>query len=806
MEDKLIFTRTDVSMSEFARHRGQELALLTQIVENGGDGSNGHSRGGSNKRVFQQLPRHMRRRAMSHNAKRVPRRLMEIHKKEIEKFPTKESKRPSRRFRRRPKQLLQEYNRRQRKFIWLETHIWHAKRFNMTPKWGYKVPIYPSDKSWRACYHGSQRAALIQDLSYMCCIQLSGSSHAILEKLRLLTNTDCGLTLASVMSRSGNRECSCVIYHRDSYPYGAICNVTFFWRPNTSQDGSSLWMWSHPSSFDELLSELISTFAVERVISGEDPYSEKLELLKKSEFQKLSPKLTPFYERTPLYKNNDVTLTVLKDTLVRFRIIGRWATAILTQTLHPATIDESHPTETKWWMKCNEPDRQILAEQNQFWEKLKEQPYVTQVAPGTIVGLLVRDPREQLPIQHCKIPPTMPDSIGSQPSISLPHYVNYSAIWEQEIRDEVTFTKKSDAEMNSLRANNLLPGSLIDLGSEGSRIPILLVQQPCTHSISEVDSGWDIIIPAGWAMAFWIALIYRGARAGGYRENCLLSLEFGEAHFPDEYPDTLSSKSLETTENTELTDKYFRYPPNKRPNYVKLGVATPFSFPWSRLLKEWASKTVFENVIIDANPSENFFVVRNRKVIKKLQNLASKVDRLKCDENEAENILGILGFTNFCKALVACTLRASTRGCLTKFALICKPCDTDMQRKSKNDTDDLEPHHRDDTKKLRKLTKRQKKSSDTNLDDEVRDKLLANTDVLFSTPDELISNNSKPLMGFVKNGQFSLSKGKSIGIGFVSLIALLQLLNESKRENTSPFFYIRSTHSFQYRTASFTIM
>ena len=35
------------------------------------------------KRVFQKLPRHMRRRAMSHNPKRLPRRLREQAAKEV---------------------------------------------------------------------------------------------------------------------------------------------------------------------------------------------------------------------------------------------------------------------------------------------------------------------------------------------------------------------------------------------------------------------------------------------------------------------------------------------------------------------------------------------------------------------------------------------------------------------------------------------------------------------------------------------------------------------------------------------------
>ena len=62
------------------------------------------------------------------------------------------SKRPSRKYRRRPKNLLAEYNRRQRNNVWMETHIWHAKRFKMDNKWGYRIPINPTQKGTRAAY------------------------------------------------------------------------------------------------------------------------------------------------------------------------------------------------------------------------------------------------------------------------------------------------------------------------------------------------------------------------------------------------------------------------------------------------------------------------------------------------------------------------------------------------------------------------------------------------------------------------------------------------------------------------------
>ncbi len=39
----------------------------------------------------------------------------------------------------RPHYLLRDYIRRQRTYLWLETHIWHAKRMDMVNLWGYKL-------------------------------------------------------------------------------------------------------------------------------------------------------------------------------------------------------------------------------------------------------------------------------------------------------------------------------------------------------------------------------------------------------------------------------------------------------------------------------------------------------------------------------------------------------------------------------------------------------------------------------------------------------------------------------------------
>ncbi|KAG0723408.1 Ribonucleases P/MRP protein subunit POP1 [Chionoecetes opilio] len=112
-------------------------------------------------RAFQKLPRHMQRRAVSSNPRRLPRCLRDRHMREGG-GNTKQSRRPRRKYRRRPSNLLQEYNRRQKEYVWLETHIWHAKRFHMRRQWGYALPDAPTCRGHRASLRAATTGCLLQ--------------------------------------------------------------------------------------------------------------------------------------------------------------------------------------------------------------------------------------------------------------------------------------------------------------------------------------------------------------------------------------------------------------------------------------------------------------------------------------------------------------------------------------------------------------------------------------------------------------------------------------------------------------------
>ncbi|KAF7246242.1 Ribonucleases P/MRP protein subunit POP1, partial [Varanus komodoensis] len=142
-------------VSPFIQARAAEIKAMLKAV----------TQKSSNTLVFQSLPRHMRRRAMSHNIKRLPRRLRELARIEAEKPEHQKKELPKskcRKARRRHTDLVAVFNHRQKKNIWLETHIWHAKRFHMVKKWGYCLGDRPTMKSYRACYRAMANHCLLQ--------------------------------------------------------------------------------------------------------------------------------------------------------------------------------------------------------------------------------------------------------------------------------------------------------------------------------------------------------------------------------------------------------------------------------------------------------------------------------------------------------------------------------------------------------------------------------------------------------------------------------------------------------------------
>lgn len=119
-------------------------------------------------------------------------------------------------------------------------------------------------------------------------------------------------------------------------------------------------------------------------------------------------------------------------------------------------------------------------------------------------------------------------------------------------------------------------------------------------------SGWDVIIPAGWAQPFWLCFVMFGARTGGLRETHSLDFECGQSDFLT--PDTTAGAEEERNFAALCKEKFFRMPPNKRINYAKFAITSPFNLNWKMLLHDW-----------NGNDIQEFFVLRNKKILQTIQ-------------------------------------------------------------------------------------------------------------------------------------------------------------------------------------------
>ncbi|XP_064624406.1 ribonucleases P/MRP protein subunit POP1-like [Lineus longissimus] len=873
-------TATEIKTVEFAACRAREIEAMTHGIKSGS----------VNHRVYQRLPKHMRRRAMSHDPKRMPRRLRKVHILELQKSNTKPvSKRPSRRYRRRPKNLQAEYAKRKRRVMWLETHIWHAKRFHMIEKWGYKIALHPNDKGTRAAHRAVSKHCLLHDLSFMCCIEISGAESEIISAFSHLSDKATGLSVGAKAVITGTRQGTIMLYHHDSYPYNVIGPATFIWKPaiplaaaaNTeASEGEAsssvdthvaghpveqtrhLWLWVHPSCYQLVLNELhivlglpleihvITESVVETgkvktksetsnvpgcMDSGVGDAEMTLAKKRTAESEKVEggskqkkkiqndPQEEENVPSNPSFNNDKVMVMSLKDELVRFHLTGPLSQRILADLLSIADVDSAAGGEpdAKWWEHyySKTANYQHHDLQSGMWDLMKLARTPSDCFSNAVIALTVRDPRVLLPKKKTFFTGKENDRVplSTEDALKLcrpyPAEVSISAIWESTIRKQ-TNDKISTHGLNEKRSELLVPGTDLYLGAEESRIPVLLLQNPGTtttttkqvdHSLYGYGSGWDLVVPAGWGMAFWLGLIFRGARASGLREFDSTSIEMRALCYPRDYPDGSPGRTWAVEHKQDLETKFCKRPPSKRPNFLKVNAQAPFHLPWGILVQFW--KNHRSDIIADSTVAVGecsgkmseceFYTLRDRQQLDELAKFCCKDGGKKVQPKQkcVEDICGssverIQIAEQFQSALVAVTLAMFGRGSPQEMAMICIPLRKDMDKlvKNKQYSGPCEP-----IVEVKAPPKPAKK----------KDKTPRNALPVLD-PKTVVISSTRKLIGFLTDGKFSLARGSGLGQGFCAVQGLLQL-EDFHRVNGQLLVLVRDTNSVQYRFAKLSI-
>ncbi|KAG0051075.1 hypothetical protein BGZ83_004107 [Gryganskiella cystojenkinii] len=722
----------------FAEARAFEIKAMHTAMKSSQDSAS--------QRAFQSLPRNLRRRAASHNIKRLP----------VENDPVKVGKKPDNRYRkRRPGTITEEYLRRQGSKRWLETHIWHAKRMKMVEIWGYKLAEHSNEHGIKSAYKSSHHQCIIQDSSYNGCLELKGNKAAI-SKLFSHMQDPSMPSLTSARYVTGKRQYTTYVYDYDCFPQSLIAPANFLWRQDPSQSNSmevdesstdgQLWVWIHPSAF-ELAKEKI------------------MEAVTKSNLQ------------------DKIQVVDLENSLVMFDFTGPRATALLQAVIHP----------------CKPEVSGAYHEAHKTWDLISGMRTSSSLPPGIALGLLVDDPRLTFPHKTAPRPVSIPASETKtiQDLITnWPSTVATSSLWDTEERKRLLENMTTEAKLNERRAQNLVPGTKLSTLETDSRVPVMLIQREGKPHVgratgggsSEYECGWTIVLPKGWGMPFWKSFIFAGVKPGGMRERRSFHFETRQSCFPYDFPSTAAYVVYAEDYRKENEAKYGRKPVAKRINYAKLGVQDPFAAAWDKCLKAGLSN--YGGEISEAGLDQSkLWVMQSPKLITALTGAARAagsdkdtmigltVQRLNdivssCLQSMQPEAQG--PFPRVEEAVIRIGVDFLKRGTIGMNGMVYLI--PEAQYKIWADRVQLKGKRTLEGKPRRE--KKPKSWVDSDSEEEEEDELDFDELELAIPPPET-------LLGYVTTGQYCYSEGQSYGIGCCSATGLARLIETETRQRLS---------------------
>jgi ribonuclease P/MRP protein subunit POP1 len=547
-------------------------------------------------RVFQQVPRAMRRRTASHNAKRVPKRLRERAKREMreDNTPTVEArKRRPRTTRariraetakklgilaaRKKKKLLEKaaaegsptegalkptvhtraarpkirrdmlneppkaeskFRKRQMNKTWLPTHLWHAKRATMTepskPLWRFAIPLTPTEKCYRPTHRASgQKGVVVWDMSYMSTIGLYGTADGAERVLKSL-----GLTQESAWGvrgqkwRAGVRKWTGILSKQAKDSRRDIGPATIVWNPQAPVQTGDAMDLDRPKKAQRQLFIRTHPSCFLELFQ---------ELLKLAKMQK--PR---------------VHIEDLRFELGSIELTGPASTEALLGVLQPCSG------------KSGSQERH-----GQVFQSLAGVANPASLPRDALLAFSVQDPRLAYPPKRVN----MPDGGADGPLVET------LTKWpvEEDLKPFDIFSRDcrfkasqlpSQKSINRRRGANA-PGETLQVSAADPPIPVmLLASRPSTDG--QAQGTWTLLAPWKCIMPLWCTLMRcplssgGNPRLGGLNEQRQIAFEHGAPWFPGDFPATDAGRNWEQEQRVKRKQDWDRRPKGKRVEWRSL--------------------------------------------------------------------------------------------------------------------------------------------------------------------------------------------------------------------------------------------
>ena len=571
----------ELDLLSFLKSREFELKALQDAME--------RSKSNRTTRAFQQVPRDMRRRTASHNAKRVPKRLQRRAAKEMkdDNTPTvtRSKRRPgSSRGRLRaetakrlgilaekkramkaksggeaagietraarpkirkdklnkPPQPKSKFRKRQIHKTWLPTHMWHAKRATMTepkkPLWRFSIPITSTEKSYRPTHRAtSARGAVAWDLSYLSTICLEGPSTSLEKVLKAV-----GVTTQTLWGEKGEKW-----RHGKRSWSGWLSRVT---KDETLQICPSTVLWCPSEQFH----------TVEAPNNSKNPIIHQV-------FVRIHPAafLETWTELLRLSKLQRPTVRVddLRFEIGSIEITGPGSTEALLGILHPYHMSEDSQEEHA-----------------KAFTSLAGLTNPGLLPMNALLSFSVMDPRLRYPPRSAPLPkPNDEDSnyalLEMLSSWHVDTFTGSPALFDRDCRFKAT---RLPAQKSLNRRKALAPpGTYPSVKETDPPIPIILLASRSTSSPS-AQGSWQLLAPWKCILPIWYGLMHYplssggNPRFGGLQEIRQTHFEQGIPWFPADFPGTSAGFAWEVDERLRRKSEWDKRPKGKRVEWDSL--------------------------------------------------------------------------------------------------------------------------------------------------------------------------------------------------------------------------------------------
>ncbi|KAK4102227.1 hypothetical protein N658DRAFT_515450 [Parathielavia hyrcaniae] len=550
-------------------------------------------------RVFQQVPRAMRRRTASHNVKRVPKRLRERARREMieDNTPTVESRKRRPRTTRariraetakklgilaakKKKKLLEKaaveggsatqpglkpaahtraarpkirrdmlneppkadakFRKRQINKTWLPTHLWHAKRARMTepskPLWRFAVPLTPTEKCYRPTHRASgQKGVVVWDMSYMSTIGLYGTADGVKRVLRAL-----GLNQESLWGARGQKWRAGVRKRT-----GVLSKQV---KDGRRDIGPATIVWNPQAPAP----------------SGDEADSSRARKLQRQLFLRTHPScfLELFQELLQLVKVQTPQLHVedLRFEIGSIELTGPGSTEALLGVLQPYCDKPGHE------------DRQA-----RVFKSIVGVSNPASLPKDALLAFSVRDPRLTYPPKTASIPGGGTDTTLIETLTKWPveEGLKPCGIFDRERRFRASRLPSQKCINRRKGANT--PGEPLPVTEADPAIPVmLLASRPSTDG--QAQGTWTLLAPWKCITPIWYSLMHYplttggNPRLGGLDEQRQIAFEHGAPWFPGDFPATDAGIHWELEQRVKRQRDWDRRPKGKRVEWKSLNL------------------------------------------------------------------------------------------------------------------------------------------------------------------------------------------------------------------------------------------